>query len=92
MNLINAVIEGNLDKIKKFVEQGADIHAYKNCALRWASEEGHLDVVKFLVEQGADIHADDDYTIRVASLYGHLDIVKYLKRVIKLRNISVKIV
>jgi ankyrin repeat protein len=61
MNLLDAVIEGDLDEVKELVEQGADIHARNDDALRCASENGHLDVVKFL------------------------------KRVIKLRNISVKI-
>jgi ankyrin repeat protein len=89
MTLETASKEGDLNKVKELIEQGADIHA-DDFALRWASYYGHLVVVKYLVEQGANIHALNDCAIRWASENGHLDVVKYLKRVIKLRNISVK--
>lgn len=36
------------------VEQGADIHANGDYALRWAAKNGHLDVVKYLVKQGVE--------------------------------------
>jgi len=68
----------NFDTIKMLVKQGANIHAYDDYALCWASENGHLNVVKYLVKQGANIHAGDDYALRWASENGHLNVVKYL--------------
>ena len=53
--LIEASCNGDLNRVKQLVEQGADIHACNNGALYWASMKGHLDVIKYLVEAGADI-------------------------------------
>ena len=36
--------------VKYLVEQGADIHAWKDEALKWAAAEGRLDIVNFLRE------------------------------------------
>ena len=38
------------------LEQGADIHAQGDLALRWAAMCGRLEIVKYLIERGADIH------------------------------------
>jgi len=63
---------------KWLVSVGADIHAYEDEAVKYASEHGHLEVVKYLVSLGADIHAGDDWAIVWASGNGHLEVVKYL--------------
>ena len=76
--LIEASKIGNLKAVKYIVEQGADIHAWSNLALRMASENGHLNIIKYLVDKGTNIHAQDNYALRWASLRGHLNIVKYL--------------
>ena len=60
------------------VEQGIDINADDNYALRWAAGCGYLDIVKYLVEHGADVHAHDNHALRWATGRGYLDIVKYL--------------
>jgi ankyrin repeat protein len=64
--LFNECENGNLDKVKRLVKQGADIHA------------DDLNKVKQLVEQGANIHARDDLALRLAAEYGHLEVVKFL--------------
>ncbi|MHA1353556.1 MAG: ankyrin repeat domain-containing protein, partial [Candidatus Heimdallarchaeota archaeon] len=66
------------DVVKYLVEQGADIHAKDDYALRWSAAYGHIDVVKYLVEHGADIHAEDDHAIQLSAENGNLKIVKYL--------------
>jgi ankyrin repeat protein len=76
--LIKACKEGNLSAVRKYVEKGADIHAWDGLALRWAAENGHLEIVKYLVEQGADIRVNNDWALRYAAYNGHLAIVKYL--------------
>jgi len=69
---------GHLEIVKFLVENGANIHAVDDCALRWAAESGHLEVVKYLVENGANIHAKDNWALCWAARNGHLKIVKYL--------------
>ena len=47
---------GDLENIKYLVENGANINAYMDDALRLSAGNGHLDVVKYLIENGADIN------------------------------------
>jgi ankyrin repeat protein len=78
MNLAEAAINGHLDVVRSLVENGADIHADNDFALRYTAVNGHIDIVRFLVENGADIHANNDLALRWAAEYGHLDVVRYL--------------
>jgi hypothetical protein len=39
------------------VDQGANIHAIDDEALRLNASIGHLEMVRYLVDQGANIHA-----------------------------------
>jgi len=66
--------------VKDAIVAGADVHAYDDLALRWASGNGHIEVVKVLLDAGADVHARDDYALRWASGNGHVEIVKLLKQ------------
>ena len=66
------------ETFKYLIENGADIHAEDDFALRWSAEKGHLDVVKFLVENDANIHVENDYALRLSAYNGHLDVVKGL--------------
>lgn len=62
--LINFAINGNLEKIKYFLEQGANINATSSCgctSLMLASKYRYLDILKYLVESGADINIRDRY-------------------------------
>ena len=43
---------GHLEVVKYLVENGADIHANNDHALRWSARFGHLEVVKYLIEKG----------------------------------------
>ena len=60
------------------VENGVDIRACDDFALRRSAHNGHLDVVKYLHQNGADIRACDDYALRWSAENGHLEVVKYL--------------
>jgi ankyrin repeat protein len=42
--------------VRYLVEQGANIHAHNDYALRWSAQNGHLEVVHYLIDQGADIN------------------------------------
>ncbi len=50
--LIDASMYGDLDRVNELVEQGADVHAQEDKALREASNYGHTEVVKYLEEHG----------------------------------------
>jgi len=73
--------EINLELIKELVNEGANIHAKDDLALRWAVYYGHLEIVKFLVSVGANIHTINDYPLQSAAENGHLEIVEYLVNV-----------
>ena len=76
--LIKYCKKGRLVIIKWLVENGVDITADNNLAVRWASHNGHLDVVQFLVSKGADVTADNNYAVLWASENEHLEVVEYL--------------
>jgi len=76
--LAKACHKGDLEKVKKLVEQGVNIHADNEFALRIASECGYLELVKYLVEQGADVHHDQEKALYWATRNGRVKVVKYL--------------
>jgi ankyrin repeat protein len=77
--LISASVKGDLDLVKKLIDQGADVHVEHDASLRYASEYGHLTVLKYLIEEaGANIKVKNYQALRLASYNGHLEIVKYL--------------
>ncbi len=53
-----AAREGDLEKVKRFIEEGADINAKKGAEtpLFAALDAGKSDVAKFLIAQGADVN------------------------------------
>ena len=77
--LIEASKDGNLSQVKSLIIEGADIHAWEDCALNEAARNGQLEIVKYLVEDcDANVHAWDERTLRWAAWNGQLEIVKYL--------------
>ena len=67
-----------VDTFKYFIEEGINIHADDDYALRYAAGNGHLEVVQYLIDKGADIHAYDDWAFRYSSENGYLEVVQYL--------------
>jgi uncharacterized protein YnzC (UPF0291/DUF896 family) len=78
IGFFKACEDGDLEIVKLLIENGADVTAEDNYAIRRASQNGHLEVVKYLIDNGADVTAEDNYAIRTASQEGHLETVKYL--------------
>ena len=80
--------EGNLDKVKKFIERGFDVNettqsfvSYGRTPLMYAAGEGRLDVVKYLIDHGADVRKKARYgrtALYYASVRGHIDILLHL--------------
>lgn len=63
---------------KYLYENGADITAQDDYAVRWAAKNGHLEIVRYLYEKGTNIMAKNNYAVRLAACNGHLEVVRYL--------------
>ena len=82
-SLTSAVMDGNLEAARKFLESGRSIEEKTGmrsplCA---ASGAGQLEMVDFLLERGAKASMPDDFLggpIGSAALHGHADVVKRL--------------
>ena len=45
---------GLLPVVKKLIEQGANVHAGNDKAIKWAAQNGHLETVKYLKSLGGN--------------------------------------
>ena len=78
VKFFEAIKNNNLESVKFLLEQGANLHAGDDYALKLAAINGYLELVKYLLEQGANLHAENDDALRSAAVSGHLEVVKYL--------------
>ncbi|WP_353283576.1 ankyrin repeat domain-containing protein [Wolbachia endosymbiont (group A) of Pogonocherus hispidulus] len=84
--LINAR-NGNLDKVKDLIIQGANLEAKDingNTALHNACSNGHLKVVEYLIEKGASLKAknkDGKTPLDLAIQEGRIDIVQAIEQI-----------
>ena len=76
--LIHAVAENEFHLVKYAIENGANVEAWDNYCLRWASSEGFFEIVKYLVQQGADVQSSYNVSLQSACFYGYFEIVKFL--------------
>ena len=82
--LFEAIYDGDLEKVKLLVENGADIEEtdrYNFTALLEAIHYQCLDIVKFLVKQGANINAkivNNCTALHIAVDKNNLEMVKFL--------------
>jgi ankyrin repeat protein len=56
---------GHIEIIRFLLDNGANIHADKDQALRWSVYEKHLNVIELLLERGADVHINNDELLRI---------------------------
>lgn len=63
-----------------FTENGADITADDNNAVRIAAEYGWFDVVQYLCEHGADVTADNNDALISAVYHGNFELLEYLHK------------
>jgi len=83
--LYAAAKRGHLDKIKRLVAQGADVHyqnSHDEIVLHEAADEGHLETVKYLIEEAGskiDVQNGKGRTPLFQAVdEGHEDITEYL--------------
>ena len=80
--IIKTIESGDSDKVKRLIEEGADVNAkdnYGNTALMWASQHGYIEVAKLLIEAGADVNLRGTTALMIALEEGHTEIVELLK-------------
>lgn len=85
--LTRAISNGDVDTIKTFVADGAEIMINDYMSLKLATYRGHLNVVMYLVSIGADITFQNYKVLEIAVKLGHLDIVNYFVSIgVKIRH------
>ncbi|MEI7462997.1 MAG: ankyrin repeat domain-containing protein [Candidatus Taylorbacteria bacterium] len=75
---IQAAGNGDTALVEILLDQGADIHAACECALRRATDNGHTGTVALLLDRGANIHAVHDLALRSAVKNGDPETVALL--------------
>jgi len=85
MSLVNAVKNGNVNTVKKLLNNGANVNQADNengiTPLLTASRNGHTEVVKLLLNKGADVNKAGMFgrtPLWNASQEGHTKVVKVL--------------
>jgi outer membrane protein assembly factor BamB len=83
--LWNAARDGDVARVTKALENGADVNAktrYGATALTFAADKGRIDVVKLLIERGADVNAQDSFyqmrAVDMAMMNDHSDVALVL--------------
>jgi ankyrin repeat protein len=86
--LLKAAAKGDIEAMKKWLDQGADINyqssgmlSLEQTPLMKAAKNGHLEAVKFLIDKGADIskgNTGKENPITLAAEKDHPEIVLYL--------------
>jgi len=76
-----AALKGDLDEVKRFVEEGADINkrdGYSATPLRKAVRWGKVKTAEFLIDKGADVDEDGGALLSLALRRGGKDTVDML--------------
>ena len=80
LSLIAAARDGDIDSVRKRLDEGASIKArnrFGNTALISATRAGNLDIVKLLVEEGSNVdmlNTNAETAIMNAASRGHEDL------------------
>ena len=65
--LSTASEKGNCEYVKLLLNDGADVHAGNDYAIRLSAKNGYYQVVKLLLENGANVHAQHDYALGLSA-------------------------
>lgn len=84
--LFSAVGANDIELVKEYLEQGADVMArnrWGSTPLHWAAFNGHTQIVELLIEKGANVNAKGIggyLPRRLAAERGYTKIVELLKQ------------
>jgi ankyrin repeat protein len=83
--LCTAILKGDVETVKKFIEYGADVNEMSNgmTPLMFAARYNKVAIVKFLLEKGADKAVKDEKgntAIKYAELSNSQDVLTLLKQ------------
>lgn len=79
--LKDAAKAGDEEKVRRLIDEGADVNAGDIPAFLWAYFEGHKGIVRLCIANGANINFDgfDEGTLLTfASLFGDIEFIDYL--------------
>jgi uncharacterized protein len=81
--LRRAVLEGDHQRVKDLLAQGANIHAtsiFHGDAVHLAASEGHAKILQTLLENGGDVDSKDSCfgAVKTAAEQGHIETLKML--------------
>ena len=76
--LISAIYSRQFRIVKFLVENGADIHTWREWPFTYSVENGYLEILQYCVEKGVDIHLKNEHALRWAARNGYLEMVKWL--------------
>lgn len=77
--LSDACADGDLEKVKELIKNGADPHADENLAISYTGIMGRVEILKYLVDEcNVDPLYDDGIMLVNASVCGRLEVIKYL--------------
>ena len=83
-DLGGAAREGDLKKIKMFLEEGADLNGKYDkgfTPLHWAATMNQVDAIKFLIDEGANLNSRDGHQstpLLLAAFFGNTESVESL--------------
>ena len=84
-DLWSAARTGNLQAIKRYIEEGGNINALDNgfrlSAMSWGALHGQTEVVQLLIENGVDVNiksGDGATPLHSAAFLGRVDVAKLL--------------
>ena len=85
IDLIKAVKDGDLEKMKDLIRKQTDVNCkdeYSQTPLMWAAAVGNADIVRYLIDHGANIsHKDknNENALTIAENFEHDEIINILK-------------
>ena len=74
-----AAYENHISVAALLLENGADVHAWRDEALQWAATMGHVEMARFLLEAGADLEVARGQALRWARIYKHSSVIALLE-------------